>query len=391
MNTPSISSTPTPVAGSVSNGMGNEDLRFREYKALVHHILSKAPPQQRQLYSGQIDQIVRKLINLSQTSKSFLSLVTNPNLSSTDKRKAIGHGQLSEAEINQLLQVSQFPTLTPTQQRNYSSFMGNSPSSESMNLPNFMTNYLTYIPSLMMQSAGQLFSFFTGVASDQVHKEFSEPIDIIYMALFTFASVPFFGVIADFLIIVRALMENKVFLALLTTYTVFISLFQYHFFDMGIVFKMFYGLDSFSHANDRRMRKKMGVPLTGKVPHNYLSQHQAVYSNQYQQQMEQQHVQNTNQLQNLLSSPPTNSRMTQKLNELKSFLNRNNFNVSDMTFGSKATADLPAEATSKTLHMIKNIQKLHTPKSKKPVDQDELMKHAMALQQSDITNVTMGI
>ena len=76
--------------------------------------------------------------------------------------------------------------------------------------------------------------------------------------------------------------------------------------------------------------------------------------------------------------------MSQKLNELKSFLNKNNFNVSDMTFGSKATADLPAEATSKTLHMIKNIQKLNTPAAQQPKNKDELMKYALAIKQSNM-------
>lgn len=273
-------------------GSGNN---FSQYKKLVEIIFQKLPPQLQQEWMPKIDTVVNKLLQMSQFGQQVQSIVTNNSMTFEQKQQALqSNDMLSKNEASVLLNVLNLTNFTPGQKNQFSSFMGTSNDWDNTNIFSLMTQYLMYIPQYFMNATRELFSYFTGMNDSSGTDEFKQPIDLIYVALFVFASVPFFGVIADFLIIIRAMMEGKMFLALLTTYTVFISLFQYHFFDMGLIFKGFYGIDSFSQSNERRSRKKLGLPETGPLPESfshtkpvstqsYFAPHQQVFQNQFSQ------------------------------------------------------------------------------------------------------------
>ena len=217
-----------------------------------------------------------------------------------------------------------------------------------------------FIPNFMMQSAGQLFTFFTGQSGSKIFEEFNEPIDLIYMALFTFASVPFFGVIADFMIIVRALMENKIFLALLTTYTTFLSLFQYHFYDMGLIFKTFYGLDSFSHFNEKKIRQMQGIgPFIPDNPYsnifsNYFKTHKQMYQNMFNNGSEHERKQLLKFL--LENAGDNNPEASQQIQELKQLLQQNNIQSNDDSISNLSNAGTIQQQNDMISWLLDNIK-----------------------------------
>lgn len=352
-------SLPTPSSFGTSPGPN----KFEQYKKLVNVIFQKLPASQKSTWLPQIDKVVSQLLKMSAIGHKIQSVVLDNNLSFEEKMEALQtNDMLTSNEAQVLLKALNFQNITPGQQQHFNSAMGAS-NWHNMDIFRFMIKYMMYIPNYMMTAARDFFSYFTGVHSD-VAQEFSEPIDIIYMALFVFASVPFFGVIADFLIIIRAMMEGKIFLALLTVYSVFISLFQYHFFDMGLVFKGFYGLDSFSHSHDRRMRKKLGLPETGPIPEsakpsfmrqtsrsyfgsntntntaapsmrmnflpsmqqakNYFTPHQQMYQGQFSNPMVNH---KTTELMQFLNTHQGRSDMKSKAQNIKSLLNNNRASI----------------------------------------------------------------
>jgi len=79
--------------------------------------------------------------------------------------------------------------------------------------------------------------------------DFKTPLDIIYIFLFITASLPIIGILPDFIIICRAFSNNKKFLAVITLMTRFLSFFTLNLVDIGIIFKILYGLDHYSYIN----------------------------------------------------------------------------------------------------------------------------------------------
>lgn len=90
---------------------------------------------------------------------------------------------------------------------------------------------------------------------DCIHKkDFKEPLDFIYILLFMLASFPFvIGAFSDFMIICRALFDRRIFLATIVSITLFFSMFTFHMFDMGLIFKILYALDNNSYINYSRL------------------------------------------------------------------------------------------------------------------------------------------
>lgn len=68
-------------------------------------------------------------------------------------------------------------------------------------------------------------------------------LSIFYIILFLLANIPFVGVIPNILIIFNAIDDGRIFLAMITIITTFLSLFTLHYFDLGVLFKLLYWLD----------------------------------------------------------------------------------------------------------------------------------------------------
>jgi len=88
-------------------------------------------------------------------------------------------------------------------------------------------------------------------------KDFKKPLDLIYILLFILASFPFaLGAFADFMIICKALVDRRIFLATMVSTTLFFSMFTLHIIDMGLIFKILYALDNHSYVNYTRLLDK---------------------------------------------------------------------------------------------------------------------------------------
>jgi hypothetical protein len=68
-------------------------------------------------------------------------------------------------------------------------------------------------------------------------------LSIFYIILFLLANIPFVGVIPNILIIFNAIDDGRIFLAMITVITTFLSLFTLHYYDLGVLFKLLYWLD----------------------------------------------------------------------------------------------------------------------------------------------------
>ena len=81
-------------------------------------------------------------------------------------------------------------------------------------------------------------------------RDFTKPLDFVYIYLFVTASIPIIGSISDFLIIIKSLEESNIFLASIVFITRFISFFTLNMVDMGPVLKLIYSMDNYSYISD---------------------------------------------------------------------------------------------------------------------------------------------
>ena len=212
----------------------------------------------------------------------------------------------------------------------FMNYMHPNQSWETFNMGQFIQNFITEIPKVMMESCGKLFSLFVGENLDATYSEFSEPVNIIYISLFALSSIPFLDLYVNFMIIIKALMDNKMSCSIvMTTYTTFISLFQYHFYDMGLIFKWFYGLDTYSHYNERITKENLGLlepkdysKNKNNFSNNYLLNHQNLFNNSFKTTT--QDLSKLNLLNNLFDQNLGINTDQDGINQLKDILKMNN-------------------------------------------------------------------
>ena len=107
------------------------------------------------------------------------------------------------------------------------------------------------IPKSVTDSVLGVFSFITCLLKGKI-KSYDFPNDILcdwgYLFLFVMAAVPILGGVADLLIVIKAILSKHYFLAIITIATSLTSLvLNAHVFDLGLIFKVFYYLDSISY------------------------------------------------------------------------------------------------------------------------------------------------
>jgi len=119
-----------------------------------------------------------------------------------------------------------------------------------LKVPSFSIKSILSIP-------GNLFLYLKDCISK---KDFKEPLDFVYIFLFISASVPFaIGFWSDFIIICKALMDKRYFLATMVTCTLYMSMWVLHIFDVGLLFKILYALDNYSYMNYSRVNDNINT------------------------------------------------------------------------------------------------------------------------------------
>ena len=77
--------------------------------------------------------------------------------------------------------------------------------------------------------------------------DYKKPLDFVYLYLFIFASIPILGLFSDYIIIIKAINENRLFLAINTIFTRLITLFSLNILDLGTIIKLLYTFDTYSY------------------------------------------------------------------------------------------------------------------------------------------------
>lgn len=124
------------------------------------------------------------------------------------------------------------------------------------------TKLFTNFPKYGLLTISKFFSDLSNMYNFDWHSfnDFTSKLDWVYIYLFILASIPIAGVFFDMIIIVRAIKQERIFLAILTFITTCISLFTLHLVDLGMIIKVLYFLDVLSYTNTNNIKK---IPTEG--------------------------------------------------------------------------------------------------------------------------------
>ena len=90
--------------------------------------------------------------------------------------------------------------------------------------------------------------------------DFTKKLDWIFIMLFVLASIPYIGFFIDVVIIIRAVKQERFFLAIMTFITTIVSMFTLHTVDLGAILKFLYFIDVFSYTN---RNNQLTIPTEG--------------------------------------------------------------------------------------------------------------------------------
>ena len=110
------------------------------------------------------------------------------------------------------------------------------------NLP----KYGLLITSKFFSDLAELYNFDWHAFAD-----FTKKLDWVYLYLFVLASIPVTGVFFDMIIIMRAIKQGRIFLAILTFITTVVSMIVLHIVDVGLIIKLLYFLDVTSYTSTK--------------------------------------------------------------------------------------------------------------------------------------------
>ena len=113
------------------------------------------------------------------------------------------------------------------------------------------TKLLTNFPKYGLLIISKFFSDLSSMYNFDWHSfaDFTKKLDWIFIYLFVLASIPMIGQFIDIVIIIRAVRQERFFLAIITFITSFVSMFVLHIVDLGLVMKFLYFMDVFSYNN----------------------------------------------------------------------------------------------------------------------------------------------
>tara|TARA_B100001093_G_scaffold518774_1_gene604868 strand:+ start:1331 stop:2347 length:1017 start_codon:yes stop_codon:yes gene_type:complete len=108
----------------------------------------------------------------------------------------------------------------------------------------------TNFPKYSLLIVSKIFSDIANLYNFDWHsfEDFTKKMDWVFLYLFVLASLPVVGVFFDIIIIIRAVKQDRIFLALLTFVTTMVSLLAFHIVDLGLIIKLLYFLDVTSYT-----------------------------------------------------------------------------------------------------------------------------------------------
>ena len=251
----------------------------QSYKELLHLITENLSNKKDKLFvKKNIENLTDNFIYLSDILTNISFIVLDENTSLINKIKSLKQSlPFSDKQIKTLMKKIY---INPHQYQNISQTGGNNTNDEKeiekalnicmFNMPQLMLKGFLNLPKLSVGLLYGIFDKFTSILKCLFDtdfliqtNDFKKPIDYIYIILFIAASVPFAGVIADFIIICRALLDRRFFLATMVCITMFMSMFLMHSTDLGIIVKILYGIDNFSYINYPKTNHPVSKTIDG--------------------------------------------------------------------------------------------------------------------------------
>jgi len=218
------------------------------YKELIYLIAENIDtPNDKKFIINNIDNITRSFVYLKTIITKINSILIKKN-TFNEKINWIKKLGFNNAESKQIITTLSNNMLGGAEADSTETTSINTVVNSNINkIPSLILAVPKNIIQLVSNSLEKLRSLLIG---DKItSNDFKTPLDIIYIFLFITASLPIIGIVSDFIIICRAFSNNKKFLAVITLMTRFISFFTLNLVDIGIIFKILYGLDHYSYIN----------------------------------------------------------------------------------------------------------------------------------------------
>lgn len=228
-------------------------MEYGNYKELILLISETIKSKRdRKFIVDNIDIITKSFIYLNKTLKSINTIITESThyLTKLNKIQLLGFTQQETKEIIAIIGRGMFgggedqPVSIDSEMDSQVNKIPNLILAVPKNIIHFLSNGLESISHLLSSS------------DENQTQDFKEPLDIMYIFLFITASIPIVGALSDFITICRAFKQEKRFLAILTVITRFLSFFTLNIIDLGLIFKIFYSLDSYSYQNYSKLKIK---------------------------------------------------------------------------------------------------------------------------------------
>ena len=214
---------------------------YKNYKTLINIISDTIKNDiDKNFIKTNIDFITNYFIYISKNIDNLLKISNQP-IKNYKKRDIIKKMGFSAENAQKLI------NLTNNQIGGSDSIINNAINKKLDTIPNLIISIPKDILKLVSLSLKKL-SYILDIDLSQTD-DFKSKLDIVYLFLFVSASLPVLGFISDFIIISKSFKSNKLFLAITTIITRFMSIFTFNLIDLGVLFKIFYLLDDYSYNN----------------------------------------------------------------------------------------------------------------------------------------------
>ena len=240
-----------------------KSINYNNYKNLLYLIAERddVGDKDREYILTNINNITNNMIYFSNIINKIIGKLSDNTISNRTKVKAIMKFGFTRKESNELFNTLMINNQTGGALDNLKEQTMSlvKPDDElvkefekcTQNLPQLMLYITLNIPKLMLESISLGFQGLANIFNLDwsQFEDYKKPLDLMYIFLFMSAVVPFMGAVADTITIIRALDDQRIFLAAMVTFTRFLSFFTLNILDLGFLIKVLYSLDVYSYTN----------------------------------------------------------------------------------------------------------------------------------------------
>jgi len=238
--------------------------KFSNYKELLKIIAKKLSKKDKKYIYRNLNKITNQFIEISSIIKN-ISYLFNNKKDKNQIQKEIMKMNFSKQESQTLIDTILLNNLKGGDKKKIKGFLeelnenidikdkmyGVNDDHSIFNIPRILTHYTINFPKVLFQFTSNFYQYLANLFTFDLNsnEDFNKPLDIVYFWLFIFASFPFYGYYANIILIIKSLLDKKMFLAIITMISTFISsLLFYHVADIGLLYKVFYSIDNYSYS-----------------------------------------------------------------------------------------------------------------------------------------------